>query len=60
VSVDESLTMWKGRLSWKVYIPSKHDRFGMKSFELCEVKSSYVWNIIICTGQDTVFTVSTT
>jgi hypothetical protein len=27
VSVDESLMMWKGHLSWKVYIPSKHTRF---------------------------------
>jgi hypothetical protein len=24
VSIDESVMMWKGRLSWKVYIPSKH------------------------------------
>jgi hypothetical protein len=27
VSVDESLMMWKGRLSWMVYIPSKRARF---------------------------------
>jgi hypothetical protein len=32
VSVDESLMMWKGHLSWKVYIPSKRARFGIKSF----------------------------
>jgi hypothetical protein len=42
VSVDESLMMWKGRLSWKVYIPSKRARFGIKSSELCEAKSGYV------------------
>jgi hypothetical protein len=34
VSVDESLMMLKGRLSWKVYIPSKCARFGIKLFEL--------------------------
>jgi hypothetical protein len=44
VSVDESLMMWK------VYIPSKRAKFGIKSFELCEAKSGYVWNFIICIG----------
>jgi hypothetical protein len=55
VSLDESLMMWQGRLSWKVYIPSKQARFGIKSFDLCEAKSGYVWNCIIYTGQDTIF-----
>lgn len=54
VSADESLMMWKGCLSWNVYIPSKRARFDIKSFELCETKSGYVWNFIIYTGQDTV------
>jgi hypothetical protein len=30
VLVDKSLMMWKGRLSWKVYIPSMYIRFGIK------------------------------
>jgi hypothetical protein len=55
VSVDKSLMMWKEHLSWKVYIPSKRARFGIKSFKLCEAKSGYVWNFIIYTGQATVF-----
>jgi hypothetical protein len=54
VSVDESLMMWKGCLSWKVHIPSKCVRFGIKLFQLCEAKSGYVWNFIY-SGQDTVF-----
>jgi hypothetical protein len=52
VSVDESLMMWMGRLSWKVYIPSKRARFGIKSFELCEAKSGYVRNFIIYTKNE--------
>ena len=36
ISIDESLLLWKGLLSWKQYIPKKHSRFGMKSFVLCE------------------------
>jgi hypothetical protein len=55
VSVNESLMMWKGRLSWELYIPSKQARFGIKPFKVCEAKSGYVWNFIIYTGQDTVF-----
>jgi hypothetical protein len=42
MSVEESLMMWKGHLLWKVYIPSKCARFGIKSFELCEATSGYV------------------
>jgi hypothetical protein len=50
VSVGESLMMWKGRLSWKAHIPSKGASFGIKSFELCEAKSGYVWNLFIYIG----------
>ena len=33
---DESLLLWKGRLSFKQYIPLKRAKFGVKSFMLCE------------------------
>lgn len=32
ISFDESLMGWKGRLSWKEYIPSKRKRFGINFF----------------------------
>ncbi|KAJ8356719.1 hypothetical protein SKAU_G00195130 [Synaphobranchus kaupii] len=32
--VDESLMLWKGRLGFRQYIPSKHHRFGIKFFVL--------------------------
>nr|CAH7715063.1 unnamed protein product [Callosobruchus chinensis] len=53
VSIDESLIGWKGRLSWRQYIPSKRKRFGMKLFALCESSSGYMFNFIIYTGSDT-------
>lgn len=53
ISIDESLMLWKGRLSWKQYIPIKRDRFGIKSFELCESSSGYVWNSVVYTGKGT-------
>jgi hypothetical protein len=40
---------------WKVYIPSKHAGFDIKSFELCEAISGYVFNFIIYIGQDAIF-----
>ena len=36
ISIDESLLLWKGRLSFKQYIPLKRARFGIKTFMLCE------------------------
>lgn len=53
ISVDESLLLFKGRLSWKQYMPLKRARFGIKSFLLCESESGYIWNSIIYTGKGT-------
>ena len=35
LSIDESLVLFKGRLSFKQYIKSKRARFGIKLFQLC-------------------------
>ncbi|KAJ8353464.1 hypothetical protein SKAU_G00210310 [Synaphobranchus kaupii] len=40
--VDESLMLWKGRLGFWQYIPSKRHRFGIKFFVLCDVVTGYV------------------
>ncbi|XP_021913795.1 piggyBac transposable element-derived protein 4-like, partial [Zootermopsis nevadensis] len=52
IAIDESLTLWKGRLSFKQYIPLKADKFGIKTFELCESSSGYVWSFLVYTGKD--------
>ncbi|PNF34339.1 hypothetical protein B7P43_G15496 [Cryptotermes secundus] len=49
VSVDESLLLWKDRLSWKQYIPMKASQFGIKIFELFD-SAGYLWNFIIYSG----------
>ena len=46
ISIDKSLSLWKGRLSWKQYIPRKRSRFGLKSFVICDAKTGCVWNSI--------------
>ena len=55
IAIDESLTLWRGRLSFRQYIPLKSSKFGIKSYELCESSSGYLWSFIIYTGKDTVF-----
>ncbi|XP_042149570.1 piggyBac transposable element-derived protein 4-like [Ixodes scapularis] len=54
VAVDESLMLYKGRLSWKQYLPLKRSRFGVKFFLLCESESGYVSNLLVYTGEGTV------
>jgi hypothetical protein len=36
ISVDESLTLWKGHLGTKQYIPLKAAKLEIKTFKLCE------------------------
>jgi len=53
IVIDESLTLWRGRLSFRQCIPLKSSKFGIKSYELCESSSGYLWSFIIYTGKDT-------
>lgn len=43
VSMDEELLLWKGKLSFRQYIPLKRARFGIKMFSLFE-STGYLWN----------------
>ena len=52
IATDESLTLWRGRLSFRQYIPLKSSKFGINSYELCESSSRYLWSFIIYTGKD--------
>lgn len=51
LSVDESLVKFKGRLSWKQFIPSKRSRFGIKTFSLVDSKTGFVLNSKIYSGK---------
>ncbi|XP_067122000.1 piggyBac transposable element-derived protein 4-like [Centruroides vittatus] len=53
ISIDESLLLFKGRLSWKQYIPQKRSRYGVKFFMLCESETGYLHNFLIYTGKGT-------
>jgi len=51
IAVDESLMLWKGKLGIKQYIHTKRVRWGLKSYELCEVGSGYIWTAFVHTGR---------
>lgn len=51
IAIDESLLLWKGRLSFVQLIATKAARVGMKSYELCESKTGYMWRAIFYTGK---------
>lgn len=47
LDIDEYLSLWKGRLKFRVYIPNKRERYGVKIYMLCESPSAYLYSFII-------------
>lgn len=37
---------------YSVLAKKKHCRFGIKKFELCDSKTSYIYNVSLCSGRD--------
>jgi hypothetical protein len=52
IAIDEGMVPWKGRLSFRQYIPNKPDRFGMKLYILCDSLTGYVSLFDVYTGKD--------
>lgn len=53
VVIDESLMLFKGRVAFKQYIPSKRHRFGVKLFVLCDCETGFILDFIVYSGTDT-------
>ena len=51
--VDESLVGYKGRLSFRQYIPNKRCRFGVKFFVLVDTETNLILNMIAYQGKKT-------
>ncbi|XP_037866463.1 piggyBac transposable element-derived protein 4 isoform X1 [Bombyx mori] len=51
IAIDESLLLWKGRLSFAQKIATKRARVGIKSYELCESRTGYLWQMEVYTGK---------
>lgn len=51
IAVDESLLKWQGRLSFAQRIATKAASVGVKSYELCESATGYLWRFFVYTGK---------
>lgn len=51
IAIDESLLKWQGRLSFAQKIATKAAKVGIKSYELCESNTGYLWRFFIYTGK---------
>jgi hypothetical protein len=51
--IDESLMLWKGRLDFKQYVPSKRSRFGIKLYMLCDCRTGFILDFLVYTGLST-------
>ncbi|RVE54733.1 hypothetical protein evm_000500 [Chilo suppressalis] len=51
IAIDESLLLWKGRLSFAQKIATKRARVGIKTYELCESRTGYLWRMEVYTGK---------
>ena len=54
IAINESLTLWKGHQSIRQYLPLKASKFGIKTLELCESRTGYLWCFLVYTGKNTV------
>eukprot|EP00117_Sycon_ciliatum_P002306 scpid50910/ scgid2388/ PiggyBac transposable element-derived protein 4 len=52
VSVDEQMIAYKGRLSFKQYMPAKPTKWGVKAFVLAEPGTGYIYEWTLYTGKD--------
>jgi len=48
--IDESMVPFRGRLSFRQYVPGKAHKYGVKLFKLCD-PSGYTYDIIIYSGK---------
>lgn len=49
--VDEQLVAFKGRCSFRQYMPKKPAKYGIKIWAACDVKTSYAWRLQVYTGK---------
>ncbi|XP_016658230.1 uncharacterized protein LOC107883176 [Acyrthosiphon pisum] len=53
VTVDEMLVSFRGRCKFKMYIPNKPAKYGLKMMCLTDSRSHYLFNAYIYAGQNT-------
>nr|XP_061796549.1 piggyBac transposable element-derived protein 4-like [Nerophis lumbriciformis] len=51
ICVDEQMVSFRGRCSFKQYMPSKPVKYGIKVWALCDVETSYALKLEVYTGK---------
>jgi hypothetical protein len=51
VTVDEMLPQFRGRCSFRVYMPNKPSKYGIKIFACCDAKTFYTGNMEVYVGK---------
>jgi hypothetical protein len=49
LTIGEAIYPFRGRIFFRVYIIGKPHKYWIKMYELCQVKSGYVYNLEVCT-----------
>ncbi|XP_071972612.1 piggyBac transposable element-derived protein 4-like [Engystomops pustulosus] len=52
LAIDESLVLFKGRLKFRQYLPSKRAKYGMKVYKVCESNSGFTHHFRVYEGKD--------
>ena len=51
VSVDEAMIAYRGRLSFRQYIPAKPTKYGIKVCEACDARNGFCFNFDVYLGR---------
>ena len=55
LAIDEYISLWKGRLEFRIYITSNRERYGVKIFMLSKSNTGYLLNYIVYVGASTAY-----
>ena len=55
MSVDEGMIAFKGRLSFRQYIPSKPIRYGIKFYAACDSVTGFCLRVVVYSGREVRF-----
>ena len=52
ISIDEGVIPWRGNIRFRTYNPAKPDKYGIKSYDLCDSHNGYCCKYELYTGSD--------
>jgi hypothetical protein len=50
ITIDETMVPWRGRLSFRQYVPGKAHKYGVKMYKVADT-NGYTWDFMIYTGK---------